>query len=140
MVNGRTFSTMISPARVRPRKRTHYLLAALLVVATGLFWRSGILPLPGWLSNNGGDALWALVVFLGFGFLFPRAPTSRVALLSLSFAWGIEFFQLYQAPWINSLRATIPGKLVLGNTFHWSDLIAYTMGIAMGTLWEWRRR
>jgi hypothetical protein len=119
-----------------PRNRIHYTLAALLVVAAGLFWRSGILPLPGWLSNNGGDALWALMVFLGFGFLFPRATTSRVALLSLACAWGIEFFQLYQAPWINSLRATIPGKLVLGSTFHWTDLIAYATGIAMGALWE----
>lgn len=130
----------MSPSPFRSRNRFHYALFALAVVAAGLFWRSGIIPLPGCLSNNGGDALWALMVFLGFGFLLPRAPTARVALLSLAFAWGIEFLQLYQAPWINSIRGTIPGKLVLGNTFHWSDLLAYAAGIVMGALWEWRRR
>lgn len=123
-----------------PRDRIRYPLAALLVVVAGLFWRSGIVPLPGWLSNNGGDALWALMVFLGFGFLLPLAPTSRVVLFSLFFAWGIEFLQLYQAPWINSIRATLSGRLILGSTFHWSDLIAYAVGIAMGALWEWRRQ
>jgi len=35
------------------------------------------------------------MVFLGFGFLFPRASTLVVALLALSFSWGIEFSQLY---------------------------------------------
>jgi hypothetical protein len=113
------------------------MLFAILVVATGLFWRSGLIPMPNWLFNNGGDALWALMVFLGIGFLFPRAKTSRVAMLSLAFAWGIEIFQLYQAPWINGIRATIPGRLILGSTFHWSDLVAYAAGIAMGALREW---
>ena len=122
-----------------PRNRLHHALAALVVVAAGLFWRSGLIPMPNWLFNNGGDALWALLVFLGFGFLLPRAPTSRVALLALAFAWGIEFFQLYQAPWINGIRATIPGKLVLGNTFHWSDLVAYAVGIAVGAAWDDRK-
>jgi hypothetical protein len=69
-----------------------------------------------------GDALWALMVFVGFGFLFPRASTLLTALLALTFAWGIEFSQLYTALWIDALRATIPGKLVLGTTFNWPDL------------------
>jgi hypothetical protein len=54
------------------------------VVAAGLQWRSGLIPMPGWLSNNGGDALWALVVFVGFGFLFPRVTTLGVALLAIT--------------------------------------------------------
>lgn len=127
------------PTLSHPRHRLQYTVLALAVIAAGLFWRSGIIPLPGWLSNNGGDALWALMVFLGFGFLFPAATTTRIALLALAFAWGIEFFQIYQAPWINQLRATIPGKLVLGNIFHWSDLLAYAIGIALGARWESRR-
>jgi hypothetical protein len=82
--------------------------------------------------------IWALMVFVGFGFLFPRASTLLVALLALTFAWGVEFSQLYTAPWIDAIRATIPGKLVLGNTFKWGDLLAYTVGIALGAWAEWR--
>jgi hypothetical protein len=117
-----------------------YAALAVSVVTCGLLWRSGLIPLPQRLSNNGGDALWALMVFLGFGFLLPRASTFMVALVTLAFSWGVEFSQLYHAPWIDSIRATIPGRLVLGNTFNWPDLIAYAVGIALGTLAEWQLR
>jgi len=127
-------------SRVRARNRVVYALLAIAVVAAGLFWRSGLIPLPQWLSNNGGDALWALMVFIGFGFLLPRASTLAVALLALGVAWSVEFSQLYHAPWIDAVRATIPGKLVLGNTFHWPDLVAYAVGVALGALAEWKWR
>jgi hypothetical protein len=128
------------PNRRRERNRWLYALLAVAVVAAGLFWRSGLIPLPGWLSNNGGDALWALMVFVGFGFLLPRASTLAVALLALGVAWSVEFSQLYHGPWIDAVRATIPGKLVLGNTFHWPDLVAYAVGVALGALAEWKWR
>ncbi len=128
------------PTRKRARSRLLYALLAVAVVAAGLFWRSGIIPLPGWLSNYGGDALWAVMVFLGISFLLPRASTLTVALLALGVAWSVEFSQLYRAPWIDAVRATIPGKLVLGNTFHWLDLIAYAVGVALGAWVEWRWR
>jgi len=109
------------------------------VVAAGLLWRSHYMPLPPVMSKYGGDALWALVVFVGFGFLLNRASTLAVALLALSFCWGIEFSQLYHAPWIDVVRATVPGRLVLGSTFNWPDLLAYVVGIVPGALVEWRK-
>jgi hypothetical protein len=115
-------------------------LLAIAVVVAGLLWRSCLIPVPQWLSNNGGDALWALMVFVGFGFLFPHTSTLTVAMLALTFAWSVEFSQLYHAPWIDAIRATIPGKLVLGNTFYWPDLPAYALGIALGSFVEWRLR
>ena len=122
------------------RSRVLYALLALAVIATGLLWRSGLIPLPPALSNYGGDALWALMVFLGIGFLLPKSSTAKIALLALAFAWSVEFSQLYRAPWIDAIRATIPGKLVLGNTFHWIDLIAYALGIGLGAWVEWGTR
>jgi len=113
---------------------------ALAVIAIGLLWRSGMIPLPQWLSNNGGDALWALMVFVGFGFLLPRSSTLMIALLALTFSWVVEFSQLYHAPWIDAVRATLPGRLMLGNTFYWPDLPAYTLGIGLGAWMEWRLR
>lgn len=120
------------------RNRLRYALLALAVIATGLLWRSGLIPWPPALSNYGGDALWALMVFVGFGFLQPRASTLGNAMLALAFSWGVEFSQLYHAPWIDAIRATIPGKLILGNTFHLPDLLAYALGIALGAWAEWR--
>ena len=120
------------------RSLARYALLAIAVVASGLLWRSGLIPLPGWLSNHGGDALWALMVFVGCGFLRPRASTLALASLALAFAWSVEFSQLYHAPWLDEVRATLPGRLVLGTTFNWLDLIAYAVGVTLGALAEWR--
>ncbi|GAB4025488.1 hypothetical protein GCM10028809_06560 [Spirosoma gilvum] len=87
-------------------------------------------------KNYVGDALWALMVFLGFGILFRHWSTGRLALVAFFFSAGIEFSQLYHAPWIDHLRATRLGGLVLGFTFIWSDLICYAVGIGVGALAE----
>lgn len=119
-----------------PRNRLVAIAAGVLVTATGLVWRSGHLPLSPFLTKYGGDALWALLVFIGCGFLLPRAFTLKIAVMSLGFACSIEFLQLYHAPWIDSLRATLPGRLVLGSTFNPPDLIAHAAGVVAGTFCE----
>ncbi len=118
------------------RNRPAYALATTCVIGTGLLWRSGLLPLPNFIAKYGGDSLWALVVFLGFGFVYPRITTTRLGVIAVSFAWAIEFSQLYHADWIDGIRATLPGRLILGTTFNSPDLLAYVVGIALGMLAE----
>lgn len=120
------------------RKRLPYAVSLILVIGAGLLWRSGLVPLPGWLVKYGGDALWALAVFLGLGWVFRQSRTGRVALAAVFCAWSVEFLQLYHAPWIDAIRATRPGRLVLGTTFNAPDLLAYLAGIALGAWAEWR--
>ena len=43
-------------------------------------------------------------------------------------------------PWIDALRSTLPGRLVLGSTFNWLDLSAYAVGIGLGAWVERRLR
>ncbi len=123
-----------------PRSRVLYALLVVAVIASGLLWRSSLLPLPPFASKYGGDALWALMVFFGFGLLFPRSPTSAVAMLAIGFSSVVEISQLYHAPWIEAWRATLPGRLILGSTFNWLDLPAYALGVALGAGVELRFR
>jgi hypothetical protein len=118
------------------RSRPIYAVLTALVIGTGLLWRSGRLPLSGSLAKYGGDSLWSLVVFLCFGFVFRRSSTWRISLGAVCFAWSIEFLQLYHAPWIDGIRSTRPGQLVLGSSFNSPDLIAYVAGITVGALGE----
>ena len=83
-----------------------------------------------------GDALWALMVFLGFAVVANRWSTTAVALATVLFSFSIEISQLYHAPWINSVRATRLGGLVLGFSFVWSDLLCYSVGVIIGWLAE----
>ncbi len=107
-----------------------------LVACLGIGSRRFASRLPGFIAAYAGDTLWALATFLGFGLVRPSASTWRVALLAISFSVAIEVSQLYHAPWIDSIRGTTVGGLVLGFGFLWSDLACYAVGVGLGILIE----
>ena len=120
------------------RKRSPVLWLGLiaLTVLLGLGSRRFGLHLPGLVAAYAGDTLWALAVFLGIGLILPRASTWTVALLAMAFAVVIEVGQLYHAPWIDSIRRTTLGGLILGFDFVWSDLACYAAAVGLGILIE----
>ncbi|MBX9579999.1 MAG: DUF2809 domain-containing protein [Gemmataceae bacterium] len=112
--------------------------AAAAVVALGLLSRHpAVRPhLSGFVAEYAGDTLWALLVFLLVGIVRPRWPTVRAGAVALGFAFAVEFSQLLHAPWLDALRRTTAGHLVLGDTFIPSDLICYTVGVGLGVAAE----
>ena len=76
------------------------------------------------------------MAFLGVSALAPHARLSRRAATALAIAYLVEISQLYHAPWIDALRLTALGGLMLGFGFLWSDLACYTVGVAVGVLLE----
>lgn len=79
-----------------------------------------------------GDVLWATLVYFLFRFVLIKKPVKTIVIYSLLFSYAMEFSQLYTAPWIERLRQTLFGKLVLGSVFCWGDLLSYTVGIFIG--------
>jgi hypothetical protein len=116
------------------RNRLLYLLLIVLTVLTGLASRHFNSILPNWITIYLGDALWALMVFFGFAFLFKGKSTLWIAVATLIFSFAIEISQLYHAPWIDAIRQTRIGGLILGFGFLWSDLLCYTAGVVFGIL------
>ena len=70
--------------------------------------------------------------------------SSCKAALRRSFLYGgnlIETLQLWHPPFLEALRATTLGGLVLGYGFLWSDLVCYTVGACICAATEtWIRR
>ncbi|EPC8417673.1 MULTISPECIES: ribosomal maturation YjgA family protein [Bacillus cereus group] len=124
----------------KKRNRLLYALFTIVIIILGLSSRKLAFALPHLLNAYLGDALWALMIFTGFGFLFPKIDTKKVAFISLLFCYGIEVSQLYHAEWIDSIRATTLGGLVLGYGFLWSDIVAYTIGVGIGMFCEFMLR
>ena len=119
------------------RKRIVYLIAATLVVIAGLASLRYRGQLPAFLAEYAGDTLWALMLFLLVSTLLAGRPIWTRAAISLALAFLVEISQLYHAPWIDSIRQTTLGGLVLGFGFLWTDLVCYSVGIATGSLTEW---
>ncbi len=117
------------------RHRVLYAVLILIVLVLGLASRK-LTGLPPWISLNAGDSLWALLVFLLFGWLSPHSSSVKIAAWALIFAFAIEFSQLYQADWINQLRQHTLVALVIGRGFVAWDLLRYSVGIGFGLVVE----
>ena len=100
-------------------------------VLLGLASRHFRSVLPGFLATYAGDVLWAAMVYFGAARIWNAARAGQLALGATAFCFGIESSQLYQAPWINAIRATRLGGLVLGFGFLWSDMLCYFLGVAL---------
>jgi hypothetical protein len=109
------------------KKRFRYFILIVAIIAAGLLSRRSTL-IPLWI----GDMLYALMMYFIMRFLFLLRKPMFIFLLSLSICVAIEISQLLHADWINNIRATLPGRLILGQGFLWSDLIAYATGGVFG--------
>ncbi|MBB6697045.1 DUF2809 domain-containing protein [Clostridium algidicarnis] len=118
------------------RNRINYGILIITVVLLGIGSRKFGYILPRFVASYVGDTLWGLMIFLIIGFLFNYLDTNMVAISSLIFCFFIEFTQLYHSVFIDSIRSTVIGGLILGFGFLWSDLICYIIGIIIGVLIE----
>lgn len=118
------------------RTRFVYIIVATAVVIAGLASRIYSQQLPAFLAEYAGDTLWALMLFLLVSTLLAGRPALARAAISLALAFLVEISQLYHAPWIDSIRQTKLCGLVLGFGFLWTDLVCYSVGIALGLVVE----
>ncbi len=112
------------------------LLSIVVVVPAGYKIRfSAVTPawLPDLLGSLAYEIFWVLLVVL----LCPRVSLRGAAVGVCLVTCGIEFLQLWQTPELTALRQTLPGRLVLGNSFTWLDFPPYFLGSFLG--WGWVR-
>jgi hypothetical protein len=109
------------------------LIAIVITILLGIASRKYSNLLVGFVAMNAGDILWAMMVYFGFRFLLVSKSLLLAILLSFLFSFGIEFSQLYQGNWINQIRGTLLGGLILGKGFLTEDLIRYSAGIISAT-------
>jgi hypothetical protein len=118
------------------KTRLLYFLSAIAVVVAGLLSRRYQARLPQFIAEYAGDTLWALMVYLLVSTLLARRSCSFRACIAILFAFLVEVSQLHHAPWIDAIRQTTLGGLVLGHGFLWSDFACYSVGVAVGVFAE----
>jgi hypothetical protein len=113
------------------RSRPLFLALAAGTIVLGLATRRFRGVLPDAIGAYAGDVLWAAMVYLLIAAAWISASPRRVAAGAAIVALAIELSQLYHAPWIDAVRQTRIGGLVLGFGFLWSDPACYAAGIAL---------
>jgi len=89
----------------------------------------------GFIRHTFGDFLIVILLYC-FAKSFINAKPIPVALAVLLFAFIIEFLQLGNLLEHLNLQDNTFAILILGSTFHVSDLIAYTLGIVTVLIFE----
>lgn len=117
-------------------KRIIFLIVSFVTICTGLFVRLKKQWFPDVINLYLGDILYAFMMFYIVSFFAVNKSRNTRAIIALIICYCIEASQLYQADWINAVRQTLPGKLVLGSGFLWSDILAYTIGVGIAFVFE----
>ncbi|MEZ5352640.1 MAG: DUF2809 domain-containing protein [Bryobacteraceae bacterium] len=112
-------------------KRLSLAAACLLTATLGYAVRFHA-PAPEWLRDASGGAAYVVFWILAAAIVFTEAAPFRLALFALMATCAVEFLQLWRPPWLEALRATLPGRLVLGTTFAWQDFPPYIAGAWIG--------
>lgn len=110
-------------------------VAAALCVPLGLGAKRA--PADGiadWVADHFAGALYVVFWCCAAFAVFPRATRGTVVSAVLLLTFGVEFLQLSDAGWLESLRARRLPALVLGSTFSWTDFPYYAAG-ALAAWW-----
>ncbi|WP_354636048.1 DUF2809 domain-containing protein [Planktothricoides raciborskii] len=114
------------------RYRLALLISILAIAPLGLMIKFYRGPGQEWLNNSFGgvpyEIFWILIVVLIRPQISPIWAAVGVCLATCL----LEFLQLWQPPFLQAIRATLIGRLALGNTFQWSDFPYYFIGSFIG--------
>ncbi len=105
--------------------RTYLLLTVILLITEVLI---ALFLKTGFIRHTAGDFLVVILIYSFFK-VFIEDNHFKIAISVLAFAFVIEFLQLTNYLKLFNLQDNHVAKLILGSSFHASDLVAYTLGI-----------
>ena len=104
-----------------------------------------LVPLGFWVRfYQGGQAYWndrlgAIAYEMFWIFLILLVyPTLAIWQVAVGVGLGTSLFevlQLWHPLWLEAMRSTFVGRLLLGTTFNWGDFASYAIGCLAGGLW-----
>lgn len=110
------------------------MLIAVLGLATKVY--SG--PGPSFIRASSGGLFYVMFWCLAVLWIHPRLSPNRIALGVLTWTCALEFLQLWQTPWLETIRSSFIGRTLIGSTFAWSDFPWYFIGAAAA--WQIMRK
>jgi Protein of unknown function (DUF2809) len=120
-------------------KKAHYqkyrlalLIGMVLIIPLGYSVRFATgLGSPMFQDIFGSIAYQVLLMFV-VAFFFPRMNLVKIAIGVFIVSSAIELLQLWQPPFLQAIRATWVGRVLLGNTFLLEDFPPYAIGCFFG--------
>lgn len=110
------------------------LAAGTIAIGLAVHLRGGVLGVT--LRDVLGDALWAALIAWLMGAAWPTARVWTRSYAAFALCVAVELSQLIRLPWLDAIRHSTLGHLVLGSGFDPRDLVAYAVGVSAAFLFE----
>lgn len=83
-------------------------------------------------ANHAGGFFYVLAWIFFILMLSLRLSSLKVCVLVFLGTCALEVLQLWHPPILEAIRSTLPGQVLIGTTFAWSDFPAYGVGAFIG--------
>jgi hypothetical protein len=117
--------------------RKYLFLILLLLIPIGLgtkFYRG---PFEQWVHLYAGDIFYPMFWYFLARFVWPRLPCLWGAVGVFGFCALIEVSQMWKPVFLQTLRQTFFGAVLLGSGFDWPDFLYYAVGVGIAVGIEW---
>ncbi len=129
---------LMASSKVQSQRLLQYrmiLIVSIIIILPLGYWVRFHSPAPEWINDLLGSVAYQIFLMMLVAVFLPKTAPVWLAIWVCLFSCAIEFLQLWQPPFLQAIRATLPGRLILGNTFSWSDFPSYFIGSFVGWLW-----
>jgi len=92
-------------------------------------------PLDTWVNNSLGGLFYVVFWTLLLRLLYPRVNSLKIIIIVLVVTCTLEFTQLLNLKVLEMIRSTFLGRTLIGNSFHWSDMLYYVLGSGVSFIW-----
>jgi hypothetical protein len=82
-----------------------------------------------WVNNSLGGILYVIFWSLTFFLFSPKANVLKLTLLVFIITCCIEFSQLWRPELLEKIRSVFIGRILIGTSFSWLDMVHYLMGL-----------
>jgi Protein of unknown function (DUF2809) len=113
-----------------------YALIISALIFLGLSSRAYTGCCDAWIHLYVGDVLYTTMYYFLFRWFWSNLSMWKAAFWAILLCYAIEFLQLYQEPWMEAIRNTRLGGLILGFGFLGSDFVCYAIGGVLGVFIE----
>lgn len=124
------FLQIVSPTFIKYLVRRKWtLLSIALITPLGFYSKFYSGPAFEWVNNSLGGVLYVIFWSLAVSLLFLHVRPWRIALVVFLITCFLECLQLWHPSFLETIRSTFMGATLLGNSFSWSDLGHYVIGL-----------
>lgn len=124
------------PNRLHEKKFRRYILLSLLIIVPLGFlskFYNGVGAF--WVNNSASGVFYEIFWCLFVIYLRPRWKLIWICLAIFLVTSSLEFLQLWHPPFLEVIRSTFIGKILIGTEFVWTDFLYYAIGCILGFLW-----